>query len=578
MKKKLIASIILSLVLSISLVRAEVNQSTINYLVNQPQNQWITMALSASNYGDPDLSYIANLSLSTANDYSKTILALTSVNENPYNYNSLNYLINLENFVNNNQIGETTLISDDFWGIMAFRSAGYDTNNTIIQNSKSYILDSQNVDGGFSYALGNESDTNDTAAAIMALLDAGLTISSSEIPNFPYNLGGVSDSGSDAWVMAAFNKAGINPNSWQQGENTLFDHLETLYLEDGSYKWVSEDSSGSSMMTAYVALALSNGTYPVNYYTPLNIIQETVSLRIEGSNETICETQVEASNALEVIVNAASICGYTYNIQETEYGPYLNMINGEEASGMLGWLYRVNWLSPAVGANDYELANGDQVLWYFGEWGMQPLRLILSNEQVELGEEVTALVEYFNDTNWLVANQATVIINNEVHLTDELGQVTLNLVSNGNYNIYADKDNFIRSNRAELSVGSSNNSQTVNLVVNVNNPGGPGDDNVISFVVDLANSNFGTLEPGEEAINLLSITNTGTLPLYLEASVTGDNLFQSNLYLNQELWESYSDNYGLGQTKEVELELQIPTNYQGNGLKQGDLIFWASGG
>ncbi len=47
--------------------------------------------------------------------------------------------------------------------------------------------------------------------------------------------------------------------------------------------------------------------------------------------------------------------------------------------------------------------------------------------------------------------------------------------------------------------------------------------------------------------------------------------------MNEVFWESYSDNYGLSQTKDVELRLQIPSNYDDSGLKQGDLIFWASG-
>ncbi|MBT4495314.1 DUF4430 domain-containing protein, partial [bacterium] len=498
MKKKFIILTILCLVLSFSLVRAEVDQSTIDYLVSESQNQWITMALSAVGYSNPDISYIDSLNLITANDYSKTILALTSVNENPYDYNSKNYVSYVEDFVNNNQIGDPTLLNDDFWGVMALRSSGYDVNNSVIQGSKDFLLSNQNSDGGFSYVVGGSSDTNDTAAAIMALLEAGLENSSSELQNainylqsfqnsdggFPYVSGSVSDSGSTAWVISALSKSGIDINSLDQDGNTPFTFLDSLFNEDGSYKWVLDDEQGSAMMTSYVAVALSDSTYPVNYYTPEVVTNELVNLRIESSSETVCDIQLEASDALEVVVNASSICGFDYNIEETGYGPYLNMIDGEVAEGESGWLYLVNWLSPPVGASEYELLNGDSVLWYYGGWDIQPLRLTLSDEQIELSESVTILVEYFNGIDWFVANEASVSVNNEIHLTDDTGQVVLNLASNGSYDVYASKENFIRSNTEELIVGSSNNSQTVNLTVNIDNPGGGGGDDVISFIVD----------------------------------------------------------------------------------------------
>ena len=41
------------------------------------------------------------------------------------------------------------------------------------------------------------------------------------------------------------------------------------------------------------------------------------------------------------------------------------------AYGSSGWVYKVNGVSPPVGANAYALKEGDEVLWYFARFGAQ---------------------------------------------------------------------------------------------------------------------------------------------------------------------------------------------------------------
>ena len=587
MKRKLTILLVVSLILNFGFVKAEVSQTTISYLTNQSQNQWITMGLAANNQNNLDLSYLDDFEANSANDYSKTILALTAVSENPYNYDGTDFVAGLENYYTNNQFGSTELLSDDFWAIMALRSAGYAENNQMIQASKTFILSNQNEDGGFSYAPGADSDSNDTAAAILALLDTGLSANSQAVQDaldylqsiqnddggFPFVTGSESDSGSDSWVIIALNKAGISPNSWSVEGNTSLAHLQTLALEDGSYRWLVGDQSGSPLMTAYASVALSGNYYPINYYEE-PVETGTYHLRIEGSQETLCDALVEATTALDIIENGAVICGYDYIVDQ--YGDmfYVSSIAGEAGAGMAGWLYRVNYEDTNQAANAFELQEGDEVLYVYGEWGIQPLRLSLSANQIEPGESITVNAEYFNETAWLPAEDALVYIGESFELTNNLGQVTMQMDNVGAYEVYVEQDGFIRSERLNLLVADEAIAQ-VNMIVNID-PNGGIPDGSISFTVATDELDFGTIGPGQNQVTEVRIINNGNSSMYLETIISGDELFEDNTFVDEELWEDYQDVFSGNEARDVAVRLSIPANFAGSGIRQGSLTFWAS--
>ena len=588
MKKKFSIFLVIALLLNFGWAKAEVSQTTLDYLTNQTQNQWLTMALAANDQANPDLGYLADFEANSANDFAKTILALTAVGQNPYNYGGSDFVAGLENYYTAGQFGSADLLSDDFWAIMALRSAGAAVNDQMIVSSHNFILDNQNPDGGFSYAAGAESDSNDTAAAVLALLDAGLTAQSDvviealdyleDVQNpdggFPFVAGSESDSGSDAWVIIALNKAGLNPESWSQGGQTPLTHLQTLALEDGSYRWLIGDPSGSPLMTAYAAVALAGAYYPVGYYEAPAENAGSYRLRIEGAEETYCDTMVAAATALEIVENGAQICGYDYLIESTGFGPYLTAIGDDQAEGLNGWLYRVNYQSPAVGAADYQLAAGDEVLWYYGEWGIQPLRVSLSDDQIEPAAAVTVNVEYFNEGQWLPAENVSVHVGDSVQLSNNFGQVSLNPADVGVYEVYAVGENFIISERLNLLV-AGNNAAVVNMIVNID-PNGAAPDGSISFSVETTELDFGSLGPGQNQVTPVSITNNGNGSMYLEAIVSGDDLFEDNTYVDDSLWEEYQTVFDGNESRDLSVLLSVPQNFAGSGIRQGSLTFWAS--
>lgn len=101
--------------------------------------------------------------------WERDLLAVVAAGEDPFNFGGKSYVSKVLGFANSNQIGSTAAINDDIFGVLALISAGPSADQTTISNSVDFIISQQNSDGGWSYAVGNSSDNNDTAVAIQAL-------------------------------------------------------------------------------------------------------------------------------------------------------------------------------------------------------------------------------------------------------------------------------------------------------------------------------------------------------------------------------------------------------------------------
>ena len=515
---------------------------------------------------------------------SKNILALTAMQSDDYEtLNSLLTVIN-NNFVDN-QLGSSELLNDDFWGLLALSSLHSEDN---ISSIKEFILSNQNEDGGWSWSVTGQSDSNDTAAAILALLETDLTISSSEIVlaldylhtvqnedgGFGYDTNSESDGASTAWIISMFNKANIDINDWYVGDNNPILFLQSLQLEDGSFTWLTGDEDGSSMVTSYALLSLSNGTYPLNYIDLSVNNTVNVDLRIEGPDNTICLASLEASNVLELLISGSEVCNFDYIVQDTEYGPYVSSIDYIDAEGMSGWQYWVNSASGMVAVDEYILEVGDEVLWAYGEYGIQPTRVETNQNIFLTGEDITITITYFDGSDWLVLENIEVYVNNDIYITDENGQVNLTINEDGIYTVYSEQtESYIRSNKEYITIGNGI-SEIVDLSVNILNDN-PENEDSVSFTINQSMIDFGDLEAGQSAENILSLTNTGTVDIYIEASIIGDNIFDFT-NLNQSEWSNFNLIINPSDSEAVNVELSIPSNTTDSGQQNGQLIFWAT--
>jgi hypothetical protein len=96
-----------------------------------------------------------------------------------------------------------------------------------------------------------------------------------------------------------------------------------------------------------------------------------VTVRVEGRTQTIygkLPQPVVADDALGAL-RAASVAGEFYvNVRETSFGPFVDQIGRWPAGGLSGWIFKVNGLSPPVGADQVQLRDGDAVLWYWADF------------------------------------------------------------------------------------------------------------------------------------------------------------------------------------------------------------------
>jgi hypothetical protein len=96
-------------------------------------------------------------------------------------------------------------------------------------------------------------------------------------------------------------------------------------------------------------------------------------IRVEGREHTIfgpTEPRVTAANALEALTRASHAGEFFVHVTDTAYGPYVDQVGLYAAFGSSGWAYKVNGISPPVGADQYVLKPGDDVLWYWAFFGL----------------------------------------------------------------------------------------------------------------------------------------------------------------------------------------------------------------
>ena len=97
-----------------------------------------------------------------------------------------------------------------------------------------------------------------------------------------------------------------------------------------------------------------------------------VKIRVEGKTRTIfgpVERSVSADNALVALQTAAGAGEFYFHVSQTAFGPYVDQVGLFPGAGSAGWVYKVNGVSPPVGADQYVLHDGDRVLWYYALFG-----------------------------------------------------------------------------------------------------------------------------------------------------------------------------------------------------------------
>lgn len=98
----------------------------------------------------------------------------------------------------------------------------------------------------------------------------------------------------------------------------------------------------------------------------------TVKIRVEGKTQTIfgsSQPSVTADNALQALDVASTAGEFYYGKTTSTFGDYVSQIGKYAADQSTGWVFKVNGVSPPVGADKVVLKDGDVVLWYYATFG-----------------------------------------------------------------------------------------------------------------------------------------------------------------------------------------------------------------
>ncbi len=578
--------------LRFSISSAAVSSSVTNYLSNlETKNDWSIMAISAigKDVGLDGMEFLKNYNLATANDISKRIISITSMGKDPRYFGSKDLVGELKGKFFSGQIGDPNLLSDDIFALIALMSAGVSKDDSIVLSLIDFIKSNQFNDGSWDFAFGSQSGSVDfTAMGIMSLLSAGVPSSDHSIVNatnyllesqnidggFPMAKEGESNTESTAWALSAINALGDDPMFWAPGSFSPVDYLNARLHNEGYFLFDSSSLSKDArtpVTTSYSAIALSGKYYPISKISA----PPYVFVRIEGLSETLCEKNVYAFDALSAFKSAAKACDLDYIIQDTSFGPYLYSVAGESASGMLGWSYLVNYDMPQVGAVDFELDSGDDVLWFYGSWDSLPLMIVDLPELADMDSVITIRVMKKSNKTWTGASNAYIYVGDDILTSDSNGYISLSLNRSGEIYIYSDGDGLIRSKKNVLKVFDERTQDSMELFVNIESQASEESDYKISFSVS-GDLNFGSLKPGGSSEREITISNSGSKNIELTASVSGSDFFSENLYLDSSLTRNWKQMVLSFEDKKVLTSVLVPNNYGFSGEKKGILVFWAN--
>jgi PGF-pre-PGF domain-containing protein len=79
---------------------------------------------------------------------------------------------------------------------------------------------------------------------------------------------------------------------------------------------------------------------------------------------------IKWQTALGALQKASEVRGFEYKIEEWDFGPFVYSIDDTEKydeGETSGWMYQVNGYIPDIGAHEYSVDVGDEIIWYFSK-------------------------------------------------------------------------------------------------------------------------------------------------------------------------------------------------------------------
>jgi energy-coupling factor transport system substrate-specific component len=216
-------------------------------------------------------------SLNGAGDLERTILALHACGASVHSLAGGDPVAELlRSRERDGSFGHLTNITA--FAVFALRAAGYSSGKPVVRAAGRWLASQQSSDGGFGFATrGGGSDVDDTAAALQALVDAGMGMRSAVNRaasfligaqnldgGYPQQRGGDSNAQSTAWAIQGLIAAGRNVGAVRrEGSRSPLGYLASLISPDGSVRYSRTGTQTPVWVTAQALTALAGKSFPI---------------------------------------------------------------------------------------------------------------------------------------------------------------------------------------------------------------------------------------------------------------------------------------------------------------------------
>jgi len=235
---------------------------------------WVAIAFGATNSNQDTtnkiLSYFENNnSLSSLlTDNERHAMALLALGQNPYSYNSVNYIEAITDEFDGTQFGDTSLVNDDIFALLPLYAAGYGLEDEMISKDISFIISKQQTNGSW------ENSVDVTSAAVQALrifksaggADSAISQAENYLIGEQGGDGGWGNISSTSWAMQSESALGT---SWEKDGKSGLDYLAEKQEDDGSVSPSTETLANRIWVTSYAI--------PAGLGKPWNEIMKSVS-------------------------------------------------------------------------------------------------------------------------------------------------------------------------------------------------------------------------------------------------------------------------------------------------------------
>jgi Prenyltransferase and squalene oxidase repeat len=238
--------------------------------------EWTMMGLRAAGVapagvhrsgGKTAIAYLAARAGSWTNAYDleRGILAIVAARRNPSAFAGRNLVAALRGKIGSHG-GIGSAANSTYWGVLALRAAG----SPVPARTLSYIRSRRHRNGGYAWSISAAPDSNDTAAAVLALHAAGVGcgniavsrglayLRSSQASSHGYALlpGSAADSQSTSWAIQARHACGLRNARARRW-------LLARRLPNGAYNYQPGTTITPAFVTAQVLPAVHGRWYPV---------------------------------------------------------------------------------------------------------------------------------------------------------------------------------------------------------------------------------------------------------------------------------------------------------------------------